>query len=95
MKSKFAYEDHEMASKNLQKIRDYLNFLSVEISNSYGKSATVTSCAKEAAKNVDRLRFALAAELQKEKPSQLNMVAIDFYQQQIKYPESRSSDIDI
>ncbi len=50
MKSKFAYEDHEMSSKNLQKIRDYLNFLSVEISNSYGKSATVTICAKEAEK---------------------------------------------
>ena len=93
MKKGFSYEEHDSASEKLQKIRDYLTFLSVEVSNSYGKSVNVTKAAIEASQAADRLRFALADELHKENPQELSMGALDFYKQQNSYSGSKSSDV--
>lgn len=95
MKPKFSLEEHDEASVKLQKIRDYLTFLTVELSNSYASSTGISKKAKKAAQAADKLRFALADELHKEAPSELEMEALDFYQRQNKYKSNSSSDVDI
>ncbi|WP_063650529.1 hypothetical protein [Aliivibrio fischeri] len=84
MKTKFNYTEHDQAALNLQNIRDYLSSLSADISNAYGSSSKVSKLAREASDLTDELRFALADELHKEAPVELQVEALDFYQRQNK-----------
>ncbi|AEH12338.1 hypothetical protein [Shewanella baltica] len=95
MKSRFSYQEHDQASKKLQKIRDYLVFLTTELSNSYPQASEVAKHAKKASDTVDLLRFALAEELHRESPEGLKIGALDFYQRQNNYGGKSSSDVDI
>lgn len=95
MKQNFSIEEHDEASTKLQKIRDYLTYLTCDLSNSYSGNTGLSQKAHKAAKAVDELRFALADELHKEAPQGLEVGALDFYQRQNKYKGNTSSDVDI
>lgn len=78
-KTGLAFSRHTEIGIELQRIRDYLTHLSVEISNTYPKAARVVGKACRAADAVDSLRCALDSRVFDEYPSLDDRVLMHVY----------------